>query len=149
MPTARPHADADRPRPPLDDFEIALGHRFRDRTLLMRALTHRSYSNERGLGDRSHYERLEFLGDAVLGLATAHWLFTRFPEQAEGMLAKRKSVLVSAKTLASEAKRLALGRYLRLGVGEARSGGHAKASILADAMEAVLGAVYLDGGFAA
>lgn len=125
-------------------LEKKLGYRFRDPALLDRALTHRSFANERGL-DR-HYERLEFLGDAVLGLVAANWLFEQHPDQPEGELSKLKSSLVSARSLARHARRLGLGEALQLGVGEARSGGRTKRSLLADSMEAVFGAVYLDGG---
>lgn len=128
-------------------FEKQLGHRFRDPELLATALTHRSYANERGSG--AHYERLEFLGDAVLGLIAAEWLYEHYPELPEGDLSRLKSYLVSAATLARLAKHLALGGELRLGIGEERSGGRTKASLLADSMEAVLGAVFLDGGFKA
>ena len=125
-------------------IEEALGYIFKDPGLLRSALTHRSYSNERG--ERDNYERLEFLGDAVLGLVASRWLYDRYPAESEGMLAKHKSFLVSAPVLARFGESIGLGQELRLGVGEARSGGHAKTSILADAVEAVFGAVYLDDG---
>ena len=125
-------------------FEKRLGHRFRRPELLERALTHRSHAHEQDLD--GHYERLEFLGDAVLGLVVADELFRRFPELPEGELSKLKSHLVSRPVLARQARRLELGGELRLGVGEERSGGRTKASLLADAFEAVLGAVYLDAG---
>ncbi len=128
-------------------IEEALGYTFQDSELLRVALTHRSYSNERG--EKDNYERLEFLGDAVLGLVASRWLYDRDPEKPEGRLAKRKSYMVSAPVLARFGKSIGLGPELRLGVGEARSGGHAKASILADAVEALFGAVYLDGGLEA
>lgn len=128
-------------------IEEALGYRFTRPELLRIAVTHRSYSNERGVDE--NYERLEFLGDAVLGLVTSHWLFERYPARAEGDLAKLKSFMVSAPALSRLAGEIGLGALLLLGVGERRSGGHAKVSILADAMEAVFGAVYLDGGLAA
>lgn len=137
-------APAELPPDGLAALEAALGHRFTRGELLRTALTHSSYSNERG-GDEN-YERLEFLGDAVLGLVTSHWLFERYPARAEGELAKLKSYLVSAPALSHLAEAIGIGALLLLGVGERRSGGHAKASILADAMEAVFGAVYLDGG---
>ena len=129
------------------DLETALGYRFADRDLLRVALTHRSYANERGEDD--NYERLEFLGDSVLGLIASHWLYDRFPARAEGELAKIKGFVVSTRALSRLAEELGLGALVRLGVGEQRSGGHAKTSILADAMEAVFGAVYLDGGLEA
>lgn len=129
------------------DLESAIGYTFSNPELLRVALTHRSYSNERG--EKDNYERLEFLGDAVLGMIASRWLFTRFPEEPEGWLAKHKSYLVSAPVLARYARSIALGEGLLLGVGEARSGGAAKASILADAVEAIFGAIYLDGGLEA
>lgn len=137
-------------------FEKRLGHRFRDPALLRAALTHRSFAHEQAeataLDDpavESHYERLEFLGDAVLGLVVADWLFTRHPDRSEGDLSKLKSHLVSRPVLARHAKDLGLGEELRLGVGEERSGGRQKASLLADVWEAILGAVYVDSGLTA
>lgn len=126
------------------ELEEALGYRFRDAALLERALTHRSFANEQGLSE--HNERLEFLGDAILGAVAAEWLFRAHPELPEGELSKRKSYLVSAPALAGFAEDLPIGRSLRLGVGEERSGGRAKPSLLADTVEAVLGAIFLDGG---
>ncbi|HEY0782706.1 MAG TPA: ribonuclease III [Thermoanaerobaculia bacterium] len=128
-------------------FEKRLGHRFKRPELLELALTHRSHANERGLPE--HYERLEFLGDAVLGMVAAEWLYRRYPHLPEGELSKLKAQLVSRMPLAHYAEALELGAALRLGVGEERSGGRAKASLLADSMEAVFGAVFLDGGVAA
>ncbi len=128
-------------------IEDALGYEFADPDLLRVALTHRSYSNERG--EKDNYERLEFLGDAVLGLVASRWLYDRYPGEPEGWLAKRKSFLVSAPVLARFGESIGLGPELRLGVGEARSGGSTKGSILADSVEAVFGAVYLDGGLVA
>src|SRR5690349_16101503 len=108
------------------------------------ALTHRSWCAEHA-GDASN-ERLEFLGDAVLGLVVTDHIFTRHPEMPEGSLAKLRAAVVSTPTLAEVASELGVGEALRLGKGEDASGGRAKASILADAMEAVIGAVYVDGG---
>ncbi len=133
--------------PPPVDLEARLGYNFADRTLLEAALTHRSFANE--AGTPAHYERLEFLGDAVLGLATADWLFRRLAERPEGELSRLKAMLVSEGALARYAEELALGEHLRLGTGEERSGGRLKASLLADALEALFGAIYLDGGFGA
>jgi ribonuclease-3 len=127
----------------LGRLQVSLGHRFHDPELLRTALTHRSAANERG---DAHYERLEFLGDAVLGLVAAEWLFETLPEEAEGRLARLKSYLVSTRALADWARELEVGGVLVLGSGEERSGGREKQSLLADALEAVLGAVYLDGG---
>lgn len=126
-------------------LEARFGHPFRNRSLLDDALTHRSWANE--AGSAAHYERLEFLGDAVLGLVTADWLFEAHAAGAEGELSLRKSMLVSEGALASYAEKLALGQGLRLGAGEERSGGRLKASLLADVLEALFGAVYLDAGF--
>ena len=129
----------------LGELEESLGYRFREPALLETALTHRSYANELGLEE--HYERLEFLGDAVLGLVAAEWLYRTRSLLPEGELSKIRSHLVSEPVLARLARLLQMGTVLRLGVGEARSGGGRKASLLADALEAVLGAVFLDGGF--
>lgn len=125
-------------------LETRLRHHFEQGALLEVALTHRSYANEQGLED--NYERLEFLGDAVLDLVTAEWLYLRHPEASEGYLTRQKSYLVSEPVLASIAGDLGLGGLIRLGVGEARSGGETKPSLLADVLEAVIGALYLDGG---
>lgn len=137
-------------RRPATPLEERLGHRFGDPALLELAVTHRSHAYERGSGDPSeHYERLEFLGDAVLAAAAAEWLYRRYPDLPEGDLSQLKGWLVSRPVLARHARRLGLGELLRLGVGEERSGGRDKDSLLADAFEAVLGAIFLDGGFAA
>jgi ribonuclease-3 len=128
----------------LSPLEKKLRHRFRRPDLLALALTHRSWANEQGIPE--HYERLEFLGDAVLGLVAAEWLYERHPELPEGELSKLKSQLVSRNTLAAFAEELELGPALRMGVGEERSGGRTKASLLADSVEAVFAALYLDGG---
>lgn len=128
-------------------FEKRLGHRFKRQDLLDLALTHRSYANEKG--EPEHYERLEFLGDSVLGLVTAEWLYQRHPELPEGELSKLKAQLVSRNPLANWAGLIELGPELRIGVGEERSGGRTKASLLADSMEAIFGAVYLDAGIEA
>lgn len=125
-------------------LEKRLGHRFKRHDLLELALTHRSYANEKGVPE--HYERLEFLGDAVLGLVTAEFLYERHPELPEGELSKLKAQLVSKTSLANWAEHLGLGPELRIGVGEERSGGRTKANLLADSMEAVFGAIYLDDG---
>jgi ribonuclease-3 len=116
-----------------------LGHAFADPQLLDDALTHRS-------AQARHNERLEFLGDAVLGFLVAEALWRRFPQATEGELSRLRARLVNRESLAGVAQALDLGQYLRLGAGELRSGGHARESILADAVEAVLAALYLDGG---
>jgi ribonuclease III len=125
-------------------LEERLGYRFVDPVLLRTALSHRSWCSENP-GEPSN-ERLEFLGDAVLGLVVTDSLYSRFPDQPEGQLAKTRAAVVSAPTLAEVGVALRLGDDLRLGKGEDGSGGRGKSSILADAVEAVIGAVYLDGG---
>lgn len=117
-----------------------LGYLFGDASLLQRALTHRSASR------KENNERLEFLGDAQLGLIIAQWLFNRFPEASEGQLTRMRAFLVRGQTLAEIARELELGDYLLLGGGEMKSGGFRRESILADALEAIIGAVVLDGG---
>ena len=134
-------------RRPATPFEKRIGYRFKQVAFLDLALTHRSYANEQGF--EANYERLEFLGDAVLGLVTTEWLYRNLPELPEGDLTKRKNHLVSKDVLAPYALEMSLGEVLRLGVGEERSGGRAKTSLLANSMEAVFGAAYLDGGIEA
>jgi ribonuclease-3 len=130
-------------------LEGAMGYRFRDRGLLEHALTHRSRANEDLTGGVNDNESLEFLGDAVLGFVVADMLFRRYPDRDEGQKSKMKSGVVSAVTLARLAARLDLGRHLLLGRGEEKSGGRLKLTLLADAYEAVIAAVYLDGGLEA
>ncbi len=125
-------------------LERALGLRFRDPKLRHSSLSHRSFAFEQGSADTN--ERLEFLGDAVLGLVVTDLAFARFPEMPEGELAKLRAATVNMLTLADVARDLGLGEELLLGKGEELSGGRDKTSILADALEAVLGAVYLDRG---
>lgn len=119
-----------------------LNYEFKNPSLLERALTHRSKSAE-------HYERLEFLGDSVLNLAISDALYDRYPHLSEGDLTRLRASLVKKQTLADHARRLGLGRYLELGGGELKSGGFERDSILADTLEAVLGAIYKDGGLEA
>ena len=128
-------------------FERRLGYEFKTRAALEAAWVHRSAANERKLP--GNYERLEFLGDAVLGMITAAWLYRAHPGLPEGELSRRKSALVSAGALASYARQIGLGQHLLLGQGEEKSGGRDKASLLADSLEAVIAAVYLDGGMRA
>ncbi len=120
----------------------ALGYVFRDPVLLETALTHRSAASE-------NYERLEFLGDAVLEYVISHELFHRYPRCKEGDLSRLRASLVKGETLAEMAQHLAVGDYLKLGPGELKSGGFRRTSILADSMEAIFGAISLDGGFEA
>ncbi len=127
--------------PALASLQSRLQHRFSDPSLLQRAVTHRSFSAE-------HNERLEFLGDSVLNLAVSTLLYRRLQAQSEGDLSRVRANLVKEGTLHQLAKDLRLDQVLHLGEGEARSGGHQRPSILADALEAVIGAVYLDAGYA-
>jgi len=133
-----------------DDFErleVVLGYTFKDRTLLETALRHASWANEHVEDPVGDNERLEFLGDAVLDLIVGHKLMTRFPKLREGQLSVTRAQVVSESALAGIASKLGLGSWIKLGKGEDRSGGRAKGSILADAFEAVVAAVYVDGGF--
>lgn len=123
-----------------DRLQDLLGYRFKRRELLGIALTHRSFS-------KANNERLEFLGDSVLSFVIAHLLFERFPEADEGQLSRLRAHLVKGAALAELARQYHLGEYLHLGPGERKSGGFRRDSILAGALEAVIGAVYLDGGF--
>lgn len=123
-----------------DELTRALGHRFNDPALLRTALTHRSHSTQ-------HNERLEFLGDSVLNCVIADELYRRYPHLAEGELSRARALLVRQPSLHERARSLGLGDALLLGEGEVRSGGKHRPSILADAMEAVIGAVYVDAGF--
>jgi len=130
----------------VERLQVGLHYRFRDSTLLERALTHRSHVYEQGSDPRWSYERLEFLGDALLGLLVSDWLYRDDEAAAEGLLSRRRQSVVRASTLAAVATRLGLGEAIRLGRGEEQTGGRGKSSILADAFESVLGAIYLDGG---
>ena len=134
-------------------LEHGLGHKFNDPTLLERALTHRSFAHEK-LPDGSeqevrklHNESLEFIGDSVLGLAISEHLFSKHPDVSEGGLTLMKHQLVSAETCARLAESLGLGEHLRVGKGEEKTGGKKKHALLADVLEAVIGAVFLDSGY--
>lgn len=132
-----------------DEFESlqrAIGYRFRDRGLLEHAMTHTSKANEDASGGVRDNESLEFLGDAVLGFVIADLLFTEFPDFDEGRKSKTKAALVSTATLARQAERLHLGDHLLLGRGEEKTGGRHKQALLADGYEALIAAIYLDGG---
>lgn len=133
----------------LPDFERRIGYEFRDQTLLERALTHKSFSNEHREVRSPNNERLEFLGDAVLGFVVGELIYRFFPDLQEGALSKIKAHLVSATTLAVKGRDLGIGRFLRMGAGEARSGGAEKLSLIADGFEALVAAIYLDGGLPA
>ena len=128
----------------MSSLEEIIGYKFSDKALLEEALTHKSHATERGI--LRNNERLEFLGDSVLGLVVSYYLFLKNPSEDEGFLSKNKSGLVSRANLARWAEAIGLGHHISLGAGEHLSGGSKRHSILANAMEAVLGAVYLDGG---
>jgi ribonuclease-3 len=130
-------------------LENQLGYIFRDAALCEAALTHKSWLNETNLPDRTDNERLEFLGDAVLALVVSDLLMRRFPQRPEGELSKARAVIVSEVGLTKAAEALGLGQWIFLGRGEDQAGGRRKPSILSNALEALIGAVYLDGGFAA
>ena len=127
----------------MEALEQTIAYTFRDRSLLRTALTHSSYANEHGCASN---ERLEFVGDSVLGLVTASALYARFPDMPEGKMTRLRSELVCEQSLWDVAERLELGRWLLLGRGEESSGGRTRHSILADCVEAVIAAIYLDGG---
>ncbi len=130
----------------MEAIEAKLGYGFKSRSLLINALTHSSYANEnRGRSCESN-ERLEFLGDSVLGLVVADALYRRFPEMPEGRMTRMRAQLVCEESLHRVATELSLGEYMRLGRGEEHTGGRNRTSILADAVEALIAAMYLDGG---
>ncbi|MCR5674440.1 MAG: ribonuclease III [Lachnospiraceae bacterium] len=131
----------------LKAFEERIGYRFSDPALLTRAFTHSSYANEQRDAAFPDYERLEFLGDAVLEVVASDFLFHRFPDLKEGELTKKRASMVCEAALSHCAREIGVGEHLLLGHGEEASGGREREAILADVMEAVAGAIYLDGGF--
>ena len=133
----------------IKDLEAAIGYRFRNITLLQNALSHSSYANERYHNGLMSNERLEFLGDSILGMVVAEYLYRNFPERPEGELTRMRADMVCETALAAVADKLDLGRHLLLGHGEEQGGGRGRASILADAVESVIAACYLDGGMEA
>ncbi|MBQ8217248.1 MAG: ribonuclease III [Oscillospiraceae bacterium] len=129
----------------MEKLEEKIGYSFKDKSLLQTALTHSSYANEKH--DRSlSYERLEFLGDSILGLVTAEFLYSHEPALPEGRMTRLRAELVCEGSLKKVAEELGIGEYMRLGKGEERSGGRGRASILADMVESVIAAIYLDSG---
>ena len=130
----------------MSELEKKLGYTFRDPELLALALTHSSWSNERGLGHKGCNERLEFLGDSILGFVVAEALFQTYGDKPEGEMTRLRAELVCEASLVESAAPLDLGEHLRLSKGEAMGGGHQRPSMIADAFEAVLAAIYLDGG---
>jgi ribonuclease-3 len=127
-------------------LEAKLGYRFKDPELLAHALVHRSFMMGKDMPYESNNERLEFLGDSVLNMLTTEYLYRTYPDDPEGELSKRKSAIVSGHACAQSSKEWSLSEFIKMGKAEAKMGGRGKESILADAYEAVLGAVYLDGG---
>lgn len=132
----------------LKEFQEKTGYRFVREGLLRQALTHSSYANEKHMKKGSDNERLEFLGDAVLEIVTSEFLYETYPDKPEGELTTLRASIVCEQTLAFCTRALSLGDYLFLGKGEELTGGRERKSILSDALEAVMGAIYLDGGFA-
>lgn len=130
-----------------ETFQSGIGYHFSDTTLLEKALTHSSYTREHYLGREYCNERLEFLGDAFFDAIVGEELFRRLPSEEEGMLTKYRAAVVCSRSLASEGRKLGIGPVIKLGHGEDASGGRDRDSIIADAMEAVIGAVFLDGGY--
>ena len=133
----------------IKDLETAIGYRFRNIQLLQNALTHSSYANERWHNSLLSNERLEFLGDSILGMVVAEYLYRNFPDRPEGELTRMRADMVCETSLAQIANRLDLGKHLLLGHGEERFGGRSRPSILADAVESVIAASFLDGGMEA
>lgn len=133
----------------IKDLEAAVGYSFQNITLLQNALTHSSYANERWHNSLMSNERLEFLGDSVLGMVVADHLYRNFPDRPEGELTRMRADMVCEQALSVVAERIDLGKHLLLGRGEEQSGGRNRASILADAVESVIAAMFLDGGMEA
>ena len=133
----------------IKDLEAAIGYQFKNITLLQNALTHSSYANERWHSPLASNERLEFLGDSVLGMVVAEYLFSHFQDRPEGELTRMRADMVCEKTLAAVANRVNLGEHLLLGHGEEQGGGRKRDSILADAVESIIAASFLDGGMEA
>ena len=133
----------------LKDLEAAIGYRFQNITLLQNALSHSSYANERYHDSLMSNERLEFLGDSILGMVVADYLYRNFPDRPEGELTRMRADMVCEKALAKVAARIELGKHLMLGNGEEQGGGRKRDSILADAVESVIAACFLDGGMEA
>ena len=130
----------------LKELQEKIGYQFRDETLLKQALTHSSFANEQKINKLSNYERLEFLGDAVLEMVSSEFLFRENPEMPEGQLTRMRASMVCEPALAYCARDIDLGSYILLGKGEEATGGRGRDSIISDVMEAVIGAIYLDGG---
>lgn len=131
----------------ISELEKRIGYCFRDKALLKQAMTHSSFVNEQRIRKLPDYERLEFLGDAVLEVTVSDFLFRHFPDVREGELTKRRASIVCGPSLAQCMENLGLGQYIQMGKGEEATGGRHKENILSDVLEAMIGAIYLDGGF--
>lgn len=130
----------------LKKLEEKIGYEFKDKGLMVQALTHSSFSNEQKINKFKNYERLEFLGDAVLELLSSRFFYENYPDMSEGQMTRRRSSMVCEPALAFCARDLSLGNFILLGKGEEATGGRMRDSIISDVMEAVIGAIYLDGG---
>ncbi len=130
----------------VEELQRRIGYTFSNKDLLIQAITHSSFSNEQRINKAEHYERLEFLGDAVLELVCSEYLFFHYPEEPEGKLTKLRASTVCEPSLAFCARDLEIGKFLRLGKGEEATGGRDRESIIADVMEAIVGAIFLDRG---
>jgi len=127
-------------------LETAMGYTFKDKALLKQALTHKTFAYESASHDAKDNQRFEFLGDSVLGLVTAEWLHNQYPDFSEGEMTRRRALLVNRNNLAARARDIELSKYFFLGKGEEKTGGRDNSSNLASALEAVIAAVYFDGG---
>lgn len=130
----------------LSGLQEKIGYRFRDETLIKQAMTHSSFANEQKIRKLSNYERVEFLGDAVLELVSSEFFYYKYPDMSEGKLTKMRASSVCEQALAITARQLKVGSYMLFGKGEEATGGRDRDSIIADAVEALIGAIYLDGG---
>ncbi len=130
----------------LATLENSIGYTFKDKNLLLQALTHSSYANEQKINKRGDYERLEFLGDAVLELVSSHYLYNKYPKKKEGEMTKMRASMVCEPALSYCAKEINLEDYIILGKGEEATGGRHRESIISDVMEAIIGAIFLDSG---
>jgi ribonuclease-3 len=133
----------------LEQFQNNIGYQFENIKLLEQALVHSSYANENKMSKEENNERLEFLGDAVLEIVTSYYLFIKYPDMLEGELTKLRASIVCEPTLAKFSKEIHLGDFIMLGKGEENSGGRNRSSVLSDTIEALIGAIYLDGGLEA
>ncbi len=130
----------------MQDLEEKIGYQFKDKSLIRQAMTHSSFSNEQKINKWKNYERIEFLGDAVLELVSSDFFYRKYPQETEGKLTKMRASAVCEQALAITARQLELGKYMVFGKGEEANGGRERESIIADAVEATIGAIYLDAG---